>query len=112
VAEGLETDLFRITQEALNNIARHSGATAATVNLELSKNRLRLTVADNGHGLPDGYRQKNPSLGMVGMRARARQLNGELIVENGPEGGLRIHVDAPLQKAGLHLEQEDPTFVG
>jgi len=54
VAEGLETHLFRITQEALNNIARHSGATAATVNLELSKNRLRLTVADNGHGLPDG----------------------------------------------------------
>jgi hypothetical protein len=49
---------------------------------------------------------------MVGMRARARQVNGELIVENRLEGGLRVRVDAPLQKGTPDAEQEDPGFVG
>ncbi len=112
VAEALETHLFRIAQEALTNIARHSGATEAWVNLEHRGDRLILTVTDNGHGLPASPAHQGPSLGMVGMRARARQVDGELIVENREEGGLRIRVDAPLRKAGLPDEQEDSSFVG
>jgi signal transduction histidine kinase len=112
VAESLETHLFRITQEALTNIARHSGATEAWVSLMLEGERLVLTITDNGQGLTAVAGHPGPSLGMVGMRARARQVNGELLVENRQEGGLRIRVDAPLQKAGLNVEQEDSSFVG
>jgi signal transduction histidine kinase len=114
-AEALETHLFRITQEALTNIARHSGATNATVDLSLRNETVYLTVSDDGKGLDNNGVYKGPSLGMVGIRARARQLNGELLVENRKEGGgLRLQVIAPLQKEEVsrNVEQEDPSFVG
>ncbi len=110
--ESLETHLFRIAQEALTNIARHSQATAAWMDLHVSPGRVRLTIADNGMGLTaQGTETKGPSLGMVGMRARARQVDGELLVENRKEGGLRIQVDAPLRSAHTHAEHEDPSLV-
>ena len=107
-----ETHLFRITQEALTNIARHSGATAAWVALHVEENGVSLTIEDNGRGLDLADERKTSSLGMVGMRARARHVDGELVVENRKEGGLRVRVDAPLQKAELDVEQEDPSIVG
>ena len=76
-----ETHLFRITQEALTNIARHSEATEASVSLRVNGGSVHLEIADNGHGLKSTDRQSSPSLGMVGMRARARQIDGELIIE-------------------------------
>lgn len=112
LAESLETHLFRITQEALTNIARHSGATEAWVRLEVGERDVRLTIEDNGRGLNFAEERKVSSLGMVGMRARARHVDGELIVENRKEGGLRVRVDAPLQKAELDVEQENPSIVG
>ncbi|MFN7935949.1 MAG: sensor histidine kinase [Bryobacteraceae bacterium] len=111
--ESLETHLFRIAQEALTNIARHSQATAASVDLHVTPSNVTLTIFDNGHGLlPTATEGKGPSLGMVGMRARARQLDGELLVENRKEGGLRIQVDAPRRPAPSHVEHEDPSLVG
>ena len=112
LAESEETHLFRITQEALTNIARHSEATSARVSLLVDGETVRLEISDNGHGLRIPPGQKSQSLGMVGMRARARQLGGELVVENLEKGGLRVRVEAPLRKAGLDAEQEDPGFVG
>ena len=111
-ADPLETHLFRITQEALTNIARHSGAKQAWVSLQVQDDRVVLTITDDGHGLPATAGAKSASLGMVGMRARARQVDGELVVENRQEGGLRIRVDAPLQKGDPNAEPEDPGFVG
>jgi len=112
LTEALETHLFRITQEALTNIARHSGATAAWVDLHVSDRVVRLSISDNGHGLKPAVENKGPSLGMVGMRARARQLDGELIVENRKEGGLRIQVEAPIHRPASDVEQENTGFVG
>ena len=112
LSEATETHLFRIAQEALTNIARHSEATRASVLLNVSGQTVHLEIADNGRGLPPGSRGRNPSLGMVGMRARASQLGGELVVENRKEGGLRIHVEVPLQPVEPHVEQEHPSFVG
>ena len=107
-----ETHLFRITQEALTNIARHSDATQASVSLRLTDQTIQLEIADNGRGLLPASHARNPSLGMVGMRARARQLDGELIVENRKEGGLRLRVEVPLQQVDPNAEQEDSSFVG
>ena len=112
LAETEETHLFRIAQEALTNIARHSEATEAWVSLRVDGQTVQLQIADNGRGLNKVNGAANPSLGMVGMRARARQLDGELIVENRKEGGLRIHVEVPLQQVDLNAEQENSNFVG
>ncbi len=112
LAQNMETHLFRITQEALTNIARHSGAQEAWVDLRVSAKTVCLTITDNGTGLQPTGERKRTSLGMVGMRARARQINGELDVENRDEGGLRIRIEAPVQRVeSNHVEQEDPSFV-
>ncbi len=114
LAESIETHLFRITQEALTNIARHSEATEAWVSLRVTQDSVYLSIQDNGHGLKAGLRSSaTPSLGMVGMRARARHLNGELIVENRKEGGLSIRVETPLEQMEPNVEPaEDSSLVG
>jgi signal transduction histidine kinase len=93
----VETQLFRITQEALTNISRHSGATEALVALAELGNVLRLTVADNGKGMK--LRTDSVGIGLVGMRARARVAGGSLSVESRPGEGVRISVEIPLPKA-------------
>lgn len=112
LSEAEETHLFRIAQEALTNIARHSEASEGWVSLQVIGQAVQLEIADNGHGLKPVTGEKSPSLGMVGMRARARQLGGELTVENRKEGGLRIRVEVPLQEVDPNAEQEDTSFVG
>jgi signal transduction histidine kinase len=93
-----ETHLFRIAQEALTNVARHSGASAVEVSLRLEEDMVLLTIQDNGRGLPATNNSKRSSLGMVGMRARAREIGGELTITNRPEGGIRIEVNAPVHR--------------
>lgn len=99
-----ETHLFRIAQEALTNVARHSGASLVEVSLRLEDDTVLLTIQDNGRGLPAANNHKRSSLGMVGMRARARETGGELIITNRPEGGIRIEVSAPAHR----LAHESP----
>ncbi|MBI4890879.1 MAG: sensor histidine kinase [Acidobacteria bacterium] len=108
---GTETHLFRIAQEALTNIARHADASEASVTLQQAENMIRLEIADNGCGLMP-HPGAGPSLGTVGMRARARQLGGELIMQNRREGGLLIHAEVPLRRRNPNAEQEDSSFVG
>jgi signal transduction histidine kinase len=88
-----ETHLFRITQEALTNIARHSGATRVTVHLRADGNLVRLTLTDNGTGLKP---ERGPGMGLTGMRARARSAGGELKLASKPGGGVTIEVWTPL----------------
>ena len=94
----METHLFRIAQEALTNVARHAGATLVKLELHQSGDRVRLVVEDNGRGLGEGGAglPARPSLGMIGMRARAQEIQGELRLSRPPRGGLRIEVEAPL----------------
>lgn len=94
--EDIETHLFRITQEALTNIARHAGANHAMIRLEQEGENICLTITDNGIGIPKQSRT-NPSLGLVGMRARAEQLGGTFTLENNPAGGVRALVCVPAR---------------
>jgi two-component system sensor histidine kinase UhpB len=98
-ADETETHLFRIAQEALTNVARHSGATRVRVGLSGDANELRLIIEDDGRGLPppDATGIARPSLGMVGMRARARQSGGELRMQPIEPLGLRIEVVVPAR---------------
>jgi signal transduction histidine kinase len=96
-----ETHLFRIVQEALTNIARHSGATQVAIHLRANDGRVRLTLSDNGRGIAPGTR---PGMGLSGMRARARSAGGELTFVSVPGKGVRIEAWAP-QKAGTEAAQ-------
>jgi signal transduction histidine kinase len=93
-----ETHLFRIAQEALTNVARHSRATAVDVGLILDDGAVALVIEDNGKGLPNDGQRVQSSLGMVGMRARARQAGGELTIGSSPSGGVRVSIKVPREK--------------
>jgi len=90
-----ETHLFRIAQEALTNVARHSGAKHARVRLESGDGVVRLAIQDDGRGL--SAPPANPrGLGMIGMRARARSAGGDVAVSSHPGEGVVIEVKVPL----------------
>jgi signal transduction histidine kinase len=90
------TELFRIFQEALTNIFRHSGASRASVSLEGDEGALTLTVSDNGRGVGEGKLTDRSSLGFIGMRERVRSLGGTLDIDREAGGGTRIRVCIPL----------------
>lgn len=89
--------LFRIAQEALNNITKHARATEVSIALEASAEGVVLTVADDGCGFDPAARpeQATRSLGMVSMRERAESIGGRLRVESAPGQGMRVIVEAP-----------------
>jgi signal transduction histidine kinase len=97
-ADETETHLFRIAQEALTNIARHAEAKRVTIQLALEDKNIRLSIVDDGKGLPADESEAPPSLGMVGMRARARQCGGELSVTAAQPSGVRIKAVVPLRQ--------------
>jgi signal transduction histidine kinase len=96
-ADETETHLFRIAQEALTNIARHAEASRVTIQLALEDKHIRLSIVDDGKGLPADETESPSSLGMVGMRARARQCGGELSVSAAQPHGVRIEAVVPVK---------------
>ncbi len=91
-----ETHLFRIAQEALTNIARHSGATHVGLELHAANGKLHMFLNDNGRGLEPGHSPGSTGLGMIGMRARARSTGGELRVQSEKGSGVRIDIWVPM----------------
>ena len=104
-----ETHLFRLTQEALTNVARHSGARRAVVTLESKGEDVCLAIRDDGHGLPDAGARPG-GMGMIGMRARARSVGGDLTVHSKDGQGVEIEVRVPAR--GAKHERENPYLVG
>jgi signal transduction histidine kinase len=92
-----ETHLFRIAQEALTNVARHAEAHRVTVALTADKRQLRLSVEDDGKGLPAAP-TAGRGMGMIGMRARARIAGGELTERSRPGQGVLIEVRLPRSR--------------
>jgi signal transduction histidine kinase len=100
-ADETETHLFRIAQEALTNVARHAQAKRILLHLRADAQQIRMVIEDDGIGLPSGPAApgtaRTPSIGMVGMKARARQCGGELTVREARPRGLRIEVRVPVR---------------
>jgi two-component system, NarL family, sensor histidine kinase UhpB len=90
------TAVFRMVQEALTNVARHSRATDVQVGLRQSADELVLTVQDNGVGYPERALDRAGSYGLLGMRERAAMLGGRLEFGNVPGSGARLTVRLPL----------------
>jgi len=107
--EETETHLFRLAQEALTNVARHSGARHATVTLDSLGGEVRLSIRDDGRGLPAAGAAPG-GMGMIGMRARARSVGGDLSVRSPRGQGVEIEVRVP--SGGVEHERKDPHPVG
>jgi PAS domain S-box-containing protein len=95
----IETAAFRIVQEALTNIQRHSGSKVARITVVREPNVLRIAIEDEGHGLPRDLRD-HPNVfargvGLAGMRERAREIGGTVDVRSG-ETGTMISVSLAL----------------
>jgi signal transduction histidine kinase len=86
--------LFRILQEALTNVVRHAGARRVDVGLRWDRGQLRLEVADDGRGLPPRAGATG-TLGIVGMRERARACGGTLTLRRAPGGGTLVVARLP-----------------
>jgi PAS domain S-box-containing protein len=91
----LSTAVFRIFQEALTNIARHAGATEVVVQLGLERGNLKLEVSDDGVGLP-APAPRSGSLGLLGMRERARRLGGDCVIRDRTPRGTLVSLSLPL----------------
>jgi signal transduction histidine kinase len=107
-----ETHLFRIAQEALTNVARHSEAKRVWMSLTQNQGAVTLSIRDNGRGLPaaagNGSGIAN-GMGMIGMRARARSTGGDVTVRSKPGGGVEIEVRVP--EPTTKNESKDPHSV-
>jgi signal transduction histidine kinase len=89
--------LFRVAQEALNNVVRHSGARAATVDLRPMDGGLLLAVRDDGVGFDPASPGSGRSLGLASMRERVQLVNGTLDVESAPGQGTAIVAWVPAE---------------
>lgn len=90
------SDLYRIFQEAMNNIAKHSMASKASIQLDVQDELLRLDVIDNGCGIIENTSERK-QYGILGMKERARRLSGSVTLAAGPDGGTHLSVQLPLR---------------
>ncbi len=96
VDDRLATAIFRMVQEALTNVARHSRATDVQIGLRRSGGELVLVVEDNGVGYPERSMQRGGSFGLLGLRERAGMFGGRLEIGNPPGSGARLTIRLPF----------------
>jgi PAS domain S-box-containing protein len=92
----LETTVYRLAQEALNNVAKHARADHVDVVLERGRDNLSLIVEDNGVGFDPSMIENHRGVGLIGMRERAALAGAELQVESSPGRGTTVIVRAPV----------------
>ena len=94
LSEEVELAVYRIAQEALTNVLRHSRAQRCLLALEADEGNLRLAVVDDGVGLPT---EPGDSIGLEGMRERALLIDARLTLGPGPAGGTAVRLEVPLE---------------
>jgi PAS domain S-box-containing protein len=88
--------LYRVTQESLQNVIKHSGAAAARVSVKLENGEIRLSVSDNGNGFNPSARKAKEALGLISIDERVRAVKGEASVISAVGTGTRIEVHVPI----------------
>lgn len=88
------TALYRIIQEALTNVARHSGATHVELRVEQRQGSIEAEVRDNGRGIADEELGRADALGLIGIRERIYAFDGSVVIER-VDGGTRVFVSVP-----------------
>jgi signal transduction histidine kinase len=96
--------VYRVLQEALNNVARHSGAKQAWVRLRFLANALELEVEDHGVGFTE--RPARQGIGLVAMRERSELMGGKLVFSRPAEGGTLLHLAVPREKVESYGKED------
>jgi signal transduction histidine kinase len=95
----VETQLFAIGREALANVLRHAGATAAQVRVEAQQGQVLVEIRDDGHGFdPAGGHPGH--FGLESMRSRAAEIGGRLTIASAPGSGTAVRVRVPAETDG------------
>ena len=90
------TNVFRIIQETLTNVARHAHASAVEIEVAETGDHIVIEIRDNGIGITKQQLLNLKSLGIAGMYERTRQLNGELKINGVPSQGSTVQLRIPL----------------
>ena len=108
--DAVATGIYRIIQEALTNVARHSEATRAEVALRLNNGELQVEIADNGKGIDQAMIAHPESLGILSMQERARMLGGNMVITSSPGKGTCIVLTVQIHSGILpKMATEDMT---
>ena len=95
-----ELAMFRIAQEALNNVRKHAQASEVNIKVKLEPNNVKMTITDNGKGFLaprlTGDLAREGKLGVLGMEERARLIGGDLQIKSNPGKGTTVHARAPI----------------
>jgi PAS domain S-box-containing protein len=97
LSKDVSAALFRVVQEALTNVVRHSGAKEVRVALKSIDNALRISIADDGKGITRLQIDNRRSFGIVGMRERVHRIGGALNIFSVPGRGTRLEISIPLK---------------
>jgi len=92
----VEAAIFRIVQEAMTNIARHSNASRLEVTVRRDKGKLVVAIRDDGRGITESAINDRRSIGLIGMRERARSIGGLLEVSRLADHGTRVALTLPV----------------
>lgn len=95
----IATNLYRITQEAINNAVKHSKASHLSIDLYSDAKQILLTIADNGVGLPRNYEEERKGFGMLNMHYRAQLIGAKLSIDSREGGGTKISLDLPFNES-------------
>lgn len=99
--------LFRVGQECLMNISKHSGAESCDVSLQFAPDRTILRVRDNGNGFDSNELKEGTGLGVQSMRERLRSVSGTFRIDSAPARGTRVHAEVPIDRATQEKPQID-----
>jgi signal transduction histidine kinase len=108
VAPQVETAIYRVVQESLHNVAKHSHASVVIIELNRSETHLRLRIEDDGIGINNVPSTQRPTFGLAGMRERVSTLGGTLRVESRKGKGTKILVSVPVPAGASPLAQPTP----
>ncbi len=98
LSPAVATAVFRIVQEALTNVGRHSHSREASVILVFTDATIRAIIEDNGTGFDTDAARQRKSLGLIGMHERARLVGGRLVVESRPGQGTTVLMEVPIRR--------------
>jgi len=112
IPKGVSLCLFRIAQEALRNVVKHSGATEAKVELSGHRDQIELCISDSGAGFVPENAKSETGLGFISMRERLRLVGGRLSVRSKPFHGTRIRVRVPLSAADTQVITDENNIDG
>jgi signal transduction histidine kinase len=112
VAPEVETAIYRVVQESLHNVAKHSNAHFVTIELNRTEDHLRLRIEDDGVGISNvnASNSQRPTFGLAGMRERISALGGTLRVESRKGKGTKILASVPVPDNGSPLSQPSPNL--